>query len=162
METGQKLLRKRRWNKDLVKCLWLARGCWVTPSQCRGRQEAELAAGTVPALCLSILSPSWDELRELQTQHFPPQPPSESVQSPQSCIAAAHEVQHIKPLMCHCRQVFSLSPKMFYLLSSSQCWECFFTSHRKAADPQLVLSEGHCVKQQCWLTKGKQFCVKVL
>lgn len=81
------------------------------PSWCRGRQEAELAAATVTVLCLSILSLSRDELlesRELQTQ-LPPQALSEFVQSPQSCIAAAHEVQHVKPLMSLQAGIFSFS-----------------------------------------------------
>lgn len=121
VETEQKLLRKRRWNQDLVKCLSVPRRWWLTPSWCRSRLEAELAAATGTVLCLSIPSPSWDEL-----QHSPPQAGREFVQSPQSGITAAHEAQHTKPLVCHCRQVFPLSDKMFYLLSCSQCWEAPF------------------------------------
>lgn len=62
VETEQKLLRKRRWNQDLVKCLSVTRRWWLTPSWCRSRQETELAAATGTVLCLSIPSPSWDEL----------------------------------------------------------------------------------------------------
>lgn len=141
------MLKKLRWNLGIVKPF--NRDVPTSqklqgPSGGAGQGQSWLQWQRLCADHVTSSSAELMKLRKLQTCHSP----CSKLKAPQRHITVAHKALLMKPFVCHCEEVFLLSTRMFYLLTTCSAEAPFFYLPQKDCWP-LASAKW---RPLCWTT----------